>query len=105
MLDIDTSTPEAKETIAKLDKLEKHFEQELSYAALETENLFHEEEKCIIRAFKFSTGTREEIAVLGADGYMYAYMTTKEHISKNFRWDLLQSVLLFYEKEEENEPD
>jgi hypothetical protein len=101
---VDTNTPEAQETIAKLDKLEKHLEQEFTYAALETENLFHEEEKCIIRSFKFNTGEREEIAVLGSNGYMYGYWATKENISNNFKWDLLISVLLFYAKEAENEP-
>ena len=57
-----------------LDAIQKRLEKEISYAAItEVEDLFHEEDNRVVRAFTFSRVTRETIAVIGEDGYLYYY--------------------------------
>ena len=60
-----------KESIVKLDKIQRYLENEICFAAIDAEDLHHEDEDIIIRGFTFSQGTREEAVVIGEDGYIY----------------------------------
>lgn len=59
---------EKERTLCLLDAIQTRLEEDISYAAItETEDLFHEEEGRIIRAFTFSRGTRETIVMIEED--------------------------------------
>jgi len=100
-------TEEDKQTIHKLDIIQRHLENEICFAALEGEDLYHEEKDIFIRGFIFSQGTREEAVVIGDDGFIHFHCHLTE---KSIRPNLIKSVcrclldyLLFSEGTENND--
>ena len=70
MKDIDES--EYQDDLVDLDIIQYYLEDAISSAEIiKTENLYHEDNDCVIRAFTFNKGTREQIVAIGADGYIY----------------------------------
>jgi len=55
-----------QKTLCLLDEIQHRLETDITYAAItEVEDVFHEEDNRIVRAFTFSRGTRETVAVIG----------------------------------------
>lgn len=84
------------ETIEVLDKIQYRLEDEISYAEIvNTEDLYHEEEDCFIRAFTFNQGVREEIIVIGATGNIYQhFILTEMGISARLIKDVCSTLFL-----------
>ena len=56
----------------RLDILQRYIEDGISYAVIqEAEDVWHEDDERVIRAFTFNKGTREQVVVIGPDGYIY----------------------------------
>ena len=73
-------------TLCLLDEIQHHLETDITYAAItEVEDVFHEEDNRIVRAFTFSRGTRETVAVIGEDGYLYYYAHIKKKSQKGLK--------------------
>lgn len=87
-----------REYILMLDVLQEYLEDGLSSACIiKTEDLYHEEDDLIIRAFTFSKGTREQIVVLGPDTHIYANVVmTKNPVSKRLIRDIIPILAKFY---------
>jgi len=86
------------ETILLLNILESYIERGIPYACIiKSENLYHEEDDCIVRAFTFNKGIREQIVVLGADTHIYANVVMSEHpVSTRLIRDLIPILAEFY---------
>ena len=69
-------TERDKQSIEKLDIIQKHLENEICFAAIDAEDLHHEEKDIIIRGFWFSQGEREEAIAIGEDAYIYYHAHT-----------------------------
>ena len=83
------------ETLEVLDKIQYALENEISYAAIDTEDLYHEEEDCVIRAFAFNQGEREETIVIGATGHIYYhFIPTKKRISGRLIRDVCSTLFV-----------
>tara|TARA_S200002703_G_C3801312_1_gene247675 strand:+ start:5083 stop:5424 length:342 start_codon:yes stop_codon:yes gene_type:complete len=77
MKDIDES--EYRDDFDDLDIIQNDLELAITSAEIiKTENLYHEDDDCVIRAFTFNKGIREQIVVIGADGHIYANVTTTD---------------------------
>lgn len=81
-----------------LNILETYLESGISYASIiDTEDLYHEEDDCIVRAFTFNKGMREQIVVIGSDTHIYANnIMTDRPVSKNLVKDLIPTLFEFY---------
>ena len=87
---------EKERTLCLLDAIQKRLEEDISYAAItETEDLFHEEEGRIIRAFTFSRGTRETTVVIGEDGYLYYIHHKEKRVGKELIPDICSSLFSY----------
>lgn len=85
-----------EETIAKLDEIQELLEKHLSYVAItEVEDVYHEEREEVIRAFTFSRGTKETIAVLGADAQIHYYKHMGERICEELLYDMCAVLFLY----------
>ena len=82
---------------SKLDLLEQYVVEGITYAVVEkTEDLYHEDDDTVVRAFFFNKGMREQIVVLGADGYIYSNtIMTERAVSKNLIDDLIPVLFDF----------
>lgn len=100
-------TQRDKQSINKLDVIQNHLESEICFAAIEAEDLYHEEKDIIIRGFIFSQGEREEAIVIGQDGHIYLH---KQLTDKAINPNLIEQVcncllnyLLFSTEEEQDD--
>ena len=85
-----------RRTLCLLDAIQKRLEEDISYAAItETENLFHEEEERIIRAFTFSRGIRETTVLIGEDGYLYYHHHTGKRVGGKLIPDICSSLFSY----------
>ena len=83
-------------SLCLLDAIQTRLEEDISYAAItETEDLFHEEEGRIVRAFTFSRGIRETTVVIGEDGYLYYCHHTGERVGKELIPDICSSLFSY----------
>lgn len=91
-------TVQNREELLLLDTLETYIEDGISYASIiKTEDLYHEEDECMIRAFTFNKGIREQIVVLGADTHIYANIVmSKRPVSERLIRDLIPILAGFY---------
>ncbi len=100
-------TERDKQSICKLDIIQKHLENEICFAAIDAENLHHEDKDIVIRGFTFSQGERKEAIVIGEDGYIYFHhKLTKKIIKPNLMnevCDCLLNYLLFFTEEEQDD--
>ena len=97
--DFFRSMSSCKGTLSLLDAIQKRLEKEISYAAItEVEDLFHEEDNRVERAFTFSRGTRETIAVIGEDGYLYYYGHPQKRVAKELLPDIFRTLFLYLEE-------
>ena len=98
-------TERDKQSICKLDIIQKHLENEICFAAIDAENLHHEEKDIIIRGFIFSQGEREEAIAIDEYGYiLYHKPMTKKRIKPNLIDNICNSLLYYSMLEgEENE--
>lgn len=89
---------EHKHQKVMLDMIQAYLEDDISYASIiDTEDLYHEEDKCIVRAFTFSKGMREQIVVLGANTEIYANVVmTERPVSKRLIRDIIPTLAEFY---------
>ena len=88
---------ENQDAISKLDLLEYLITDGIPYAVItETEDLWHEEDETVVRAFTFNNGMREQIVVLGPDAYIYAnYVMTEHSVSERLIRDLIPILFDF----------
>ena len=85
-----------QKTLCLLDAIQTRLEEDISYAAITgTEDLFHEEEGRIVRAFTFSRGIRETTVVIGEDGYLYYHHHTGERVGKELIPDICSSLFSY----------
>lgn len=84
------------EKLEVLDRIQYALEDEISYAAItDTEDLYHEEEDCVIRAFTFSQGERKETIVIGATGHIYYHsIPTEKRISGRLIRDVCSTLFM-----------
>ena len=89
---------EHKHQETMLDMIQAYLEDDISYASIiDTEDLYHEEDKCIVRAFTFNKGIREQIVVLGANTHIYANIVmTDRPVSKRLIRDIIPTLAEFY---------
>ena len=94
---IKTSQSPYKDHILLLDILETYIEDGIAYASIiETEDVFHENDNVIARAFTFSTGMREQIVVLNPYTHIYANLVmTEKPASPHLIRDLTPILLDF----------
>lgn len=94
-VDIDRNAAPYKQQVQTLDIIQHYIEDDIAYASIiETEDLYHEEENCIIRAFTFSKGMREQIVVVGPDTRIHAnYCMTERVVSIHLIKDLVSVFL------------
>lgn len=87
-----------EEQVSLLNILESYIESGISYACIvDTEDLYHEEDECIVRAFTFNKGMREQIVVLGADTHIYSNIVMSDRpVSKRLIRDLIPILAEFY---------
>ena len=83
------------DNLAALDLIQYELETQISYAAIiEAEDLYHEEEDIVVRAFTFNQGEREEIVVIGSNCEIHHHSkATKEGISGNLIEDVISSLI------------
>jgi len=87
---------DAEKTLCLLDEIQHRLETDITYAAItEVEDVFHEEDNRIVRAFTFSRGTRETVAVIGEDGYLYYYTHLKNRVAKELLPDICKTLFLY----------
>ena len=81
--------------IRVLDRIQHALEKEIYYSEITGENLYHEEIREVVRAFFFSTGDREQIIVIGANGYIHDHLRggNKKQISKELFMDVLMVLM------------
>jgi|TARA_B100000073_G_scaffold269504_1_gene229135 hypothetical protein len=89
-------TERDKQSICKLDIIQKHLENEICFAAIDAENLHHEEKDIIIRGFIFSQGEREEAIAIGEDGIIYYHNKLTHKTIKPNLIDKVCNCLLNY---------
>ena len=79
------------DNLAALDLIQYELETQITYAAIiEAEDLYHEEEDSIVRAFTFSQGEREEIVVIGSTGKIHKHWSLGDkRIVGNFIMDII----------------
>ena len=100
-------TERDKQSICKLDIIQKHLENEICFAAIDAENLHHEEKDIIIRGFIFSQGEREEAVAIDENGcILYHNKLTNKTIKPNLINEVcncLLNYLLYSTKEEQDD--
>lgn len=86
-----------QDAISKLDLLQDYVTAGIPYAVItETEDLWHEDDETVVRAFTFNTGIREQIVVLGPNSYIYAnYVMTEQPVSERLIRDLIPILFDF----------
>ena len=94
---IKTSQSPYKDHILLLDILQSYIEDGIAYASIiETEDVFHEDDNVIARAFTFSKGMREQIVVLNPYTHIYANLVmTEKPVSPRLIRDLTPILLDF----------
>ena len=82
------------DNLAALDLIQYELETQISYAAIiEAEDLYHEEEDNVVRAFTFNQGEREEIVVIGSNGAILKHWSLgKERITGNLIMDVISTL-------------
>ena len=94
-ININPNASPYKEQAQTLDVIQQCIEDDITYASIiDAEDLYHEEEDCLIRAFTFSKGMREQIVVVGPDTTIYAnYCMTERPVSTRLIRDLVGILL------------
>lgn len=92
---------EAEITIQRLDGIEAALEEHIAYAAMtSTENLWHEGQERVVRAFWFSRGTRETTVVIDEDGGLLYFAHFGGRTAKQLLPDICAALLVHLWKRE-----
>ena len=82
------------DNLAALDLIQYELETQITYAAIvEAEDLYHEEEDSIVRAFTFNQGEREEVVIIGSTGAIHKHWNaSKKRITGNLIMDVISTL-------------
>ena len=80
-----------------LDLLQEYIEEGITYAVVqEAEDVWHEDDERVVRAFTFNKGMREQVVVIGPDGYIYYNgVLTERPVSNRLIRDLIPILFDF----------
>ena len=99
-------TQRDKQSIKKLDNIQKEIENEICFAAFDAEDLYHEDKDIIIRSFIFSQGERREAIVIGDDCHIYFHeKLTHKTINPNLIKKVCNCLLNYQLFSKEGEKD